>query len=106
MGFELGTSGFRDPRSYQLGHRAPLIGRKRIYCHFCKLVDARPVGNDGRYILLWLSDEFGESLEFANKRKGGCYRGGDADYGGVGVGFNLMWETRLAQMKQLLLSMS
>ena len=26
-------------------------------------------------ILLWLTDEFGESLEFANKRKGGCYRG-------------------------------
>ena len=37
---------------------------------FGKLVDARPVGNDGRYILLWLSDELGESLEFANKRKG------------------------------------
>ena len=38
--------------------------------------------------------------------KGGCYRGGDADYGGVGAGFNLMWETRLAQMKQVLLSIS
>ena len=23
VGFELGTSGFRDPRSYPLGHRAP-----------------------------------------------------------------------------------
>ena len=45
-------------------------------------------------ILLWLADECGESLEFANKRKGGCYRGGNADYGGVGASFNLMWETR------------
>ena len=26
MGFELGTSGFRDPHSYPLGHRAPLGG--------------------------------------------------------------------------------
>ena len=25
VGFELGTSGFRDPRSYPLGHRAPQV---------------------------------------------------------------------------------
>ena len=25
MGLELGTPGFRDPRSYPLGHRAPLL---------------------------------------------------------------------------------
>ena len=35
---------------------------------FVKLVDAHPVGNDR--LLLWLTDECGESLEFANKRKG------------------------------------
>ena len=35
---------------------------------FVKLVDARPVGNDR--LLLWLTDECGESLELANKQKG------------------------------------